>query len=53
MRDDTPAGAPVLEVERIVFASDGLPVEKSRVYYPAGRHEYRITLRRGSKGTRR
>jgi len=46
-------GAPVLEVERIVFASDGLPVEKSRVCYPAGRHEYRITLRRGSKGTRR
>ena len=43
-------GAPVLEVERMVFATDGRPVEKSRVYYPAGRHEYRITLRRGKQG---
>jgi GntR family transcriptional regulator len=40
-------GAAVLEVKRIVYASDGRPAEKSRVYYPAGRHEYRITLRRG------
>jgi GntR family transcriptional regulator len=45
-------GAPVLEVERMVFASDGRPVEKSRAFYPAGQHEYRITLRRGSKGAR-
>ncbi|MCC6197260.1 MAG: UTRA domain-containing protein [Burkholderiales bacterium] len=45
-------GAPVLEVERMVFAADGQPVEKSRVYYPADRHEYRITLCRG-KGAQR
>lgn len=46
-------GAPMLKVERTVFASDGRPVETSRVYYPANLHQYRITLRRGSKGARR
>jgi GntR family transcriptional regulator len=45
-------GAAILAVERMVFASDGRPVEKSRVFYPAGRHEYRITLRRGKGGRR-
>jgi len=46
-------GAPMLKVERTVFASDGRPVEKSRVYYPANLHQYRITLRRESKGARK
>jgi GntR family transcriptional regulator len=43
-------GSPVLKVERIVCATDGTPVEKSEVFYPADRHQYRITLRRGSRG---
>jgi GntR family transcriptional regulator len=42
-------GSPLLKVERIVFATDGRPVEKSEVFYPADRHQYRITLRRGER----
>jgi len=45
-------GAPMLKAERIVFASDGTAVEKSQVYYPAQRHQYRITLRRGGDHAR-
>lgn len=45
-------GAPLLKVERIVFAEDGVAVEKSQVFYPAQRHQYRITLRRGSENVR-
>jgi GntR family transcriptional regulator len=39
--------SPLLKLERIVFATDGKPVEKSEALYPADRHQYRITLRRG------
>ena len=48
--------SPLLKVERTVFAADGRPVERSRVYYPAQQHQYRITLRRGrqsNQGPRR
>ncbi len=41
-------GAPLLKVERVVFSTEGVAVEKSRALYPAQRHQYRITLRRGA-----
>jgi GntR family transcriptional regulator len=41
-------GTPLLKVQRTVFATDGAAVERSQVFYPAERHQYRITLRRGS-----
>ncbi len=40
-------GYPLLLVERTVVGSDGRPLERSYAYYPANRHQYRITLRRG------
>jgi GntR family transcriptional regulator len=40
--------AALLKVERVVYATDGSAVEKSRALYPAQRHQYRITLRRGT-----
>jgi GntR family transcriptional regulator len=45
-------GAALLKVERVVYASDGTAVEKSRALYPSERHQYRITLRRGARPKR-
>ncbi len=46
-------GAALLKVERIVYAAKGIAVEKSQAFYPATRHQYRITLRREKKRKRR
>jgi GntR family transcriptional regulator len=37
-------GAPLLRVERVVFADDDTPVEWSIARYPHDRHQYRINL---------
>lgn len=39
-------GMPILQMERVVFAMDGRPVEFSRTCYRADRYVYRVHLRR-------
>jgi GntR family transcriptional regulator len=39
-------GMPVLQMERVVYAVDGRPVEFSRTFYRADRYIYRVRLKR-------
>ncbi len=48
-----PIGAPLLLIERVVYAVDGRPVEYVTTYYRADRYTYRVKLKRGPKGSGR